>query len=142
MKMGYIIYRIFFVMTNQELIILNKIAQTIYNKKGMNILALDVRKFSSLTDFVIIAEGTVDRHVIAIARAIEAELTATGRKPVNVEGLQEGDWVVLDYLQIMVHLFMPGVREKYQLEQLWQKGEIVDLNIVVSPAEAAGYSNY
>jgi ribosome-associated protein len=112
---------------------LNLIAQTIFDKKGMNILALDVRSFSSLTDYVIIAEGTVDRHVIAIAQAIQKAMENAGKKTINVEGMKEGDWVVLDYLQIMVHLFMPGIREKYQLEELWRKGDIVDLKIVVSP---------
>lgn len=112
---------------------LNLIAQTIFDKKGMNILALDVRSFSSLTDYVIIAEGTVDRHVIAIAHAIEKAMGDAGKRAINIEGMKEGDWVVLDYLQIMVHLFMPGIREKYQLEELWRKGDIVDLKIVVSP---------
>ena len=78
---------------------------------------------------MVIAEGNVDRHVIAIANAVERALAELGEKPVHVEGLQVGDWVVLDYLQIMVHLFMPGLRDKYQLEKLWKEGEIVDLQI-------------
>lgn len=118
-------------MQNGELVMLNTIAQIIFNKKGLNILALDMRGFSSMTDYVIIAEGNVDRHVTAIARAIEEALREIGEKPVRVEGLKNGDWVVLDYLQVMVHLFMPGLRDKYQLEQLWREAEIVDLNIIV-----------
>lgn len=125
-------------MSDKETQFLNVIAQTIFDKKGMNIIALDVRNCSSLTDYVIIAEGTVDRHVIAIARAVQDALSKQGIKPVNIEGLDEGDWVVMDYLQFMVHLFTPSVREKYQLEQLWRKGDIVDLNIVVSPQESLG----
>jgi len=109
--------------------LLNSIAQVIFDKKGSNILALDLRGVSTITDYVVIAEGNVDRHVIAIASAIEQTLTEQGIKPVHVEGLQTGDWVVLDYLQIMVHLFMPGLRDKYQLEQLWREGEIIDLQI-------------
>lgn len=108
---------------------LNAISQAIFDKKGMNILALDVHEFSSITDYVIIAEGSVDRHVIAIARAVMDALQPLGEKPIHVEGLQTGDWIVLDYLHVMVHIFMPGVREKYQLEQLWKKGEIVDVSI-------------
>ncbi len=113
------------------LLILNAIAQAIFDKKGMNILALDVRNISTITDYVILAEGTVDRHVIAIARSIEDVLFSLSEKPSHVEGLQTGDWVVLDYVQVMVHLFMPGLRDKYQLEQLWREGQIVDLNIVI-----------
>ncbi|MBS1659072.1 MAG: ribosome silencing factor [Bacteroidetes bacterium] len=108
---------------------LNEIAQTIFDKKGINILALDVRGVSSLTDFVVIAEGNVDRHVKAIADAVIEKMRTLGIKPCYVEGLVEGDWVVIDYLHIMVHLFMPGLRDKYSLEQLWRKGSIVDLQV-------------
>lgn len=118
-------------MENNNLIILNKIAQAIYDKKGFNILALDVRGLSSITDFVVIAEGNVDRHVIAIARAIVHDLQAEGERPYCIEGETEGDWVVVDYSSIMVHLFQPGVREKYQLESLWKEAKIVDLEIHV-----------
>lgn len=119
-------------MKNDPLEILNIIAQTIYDKKGMNILALDVQGISSITDYIIIAEGTVDRHVKAIAQAIESALKEVGVVPVGVEGRRDGDWIVLDYMHVMVHLFMPGLRDKYRLEELWRKGEIVDLKIEIS----------
>lgn len=108
---------------------LNSIAQAIYDKKGMNILALDVRQISNLTDYVIIAEGNVDKHVEAISYSVIEALKKQGQSPVYIEGRQTGDWVVIDYLNIMVHLFAPGLRDKYQLEQLWREGQIVDLNI-------------
>jgi ribosome-associated protein len=119
-------------MMKDDRTLLNTIAQIIFDKKGSNILALDLRGVSTITDYVVIAEGNVDRHVVAIANAIEQTLAEQGIKPVHVEGLQTGDWVVIDYLQIMVHLFMPGLRDKYQLEQLWREGEIVDLQIETS----------
>ncbi len=109
--------------------VLNTIAQTIFDKKGINILALDLRGISTITDFVMIAEGNVDRHVVSIAKAVEQTLSEEGIEPVHVEGMQTGDWIVLDYLEVMVHIFMPGLRDKYQLEQLWSRGEIVDLQI-------------
>jgi ribosome-associated protein len=112
--------------------LLNLIAQTIFDKKGSNILALDVRGFSTITDYTVIAEGNVDRHVIGIANAVIDALEKVGEKPLYVEGLDAGDWVVIDYLHIMVHIFMPGLREKYHLEDLWKQGEIVDLKIDVS----------
>lgn len=111
---------------------LNRIAQVIYDKKGVNILALDVKDISSITDYVVIAEGNVDRHVIALARAIMDELHEEGRKPLHSEGLQVGDWVVLDFGDVMVHLFQPGLREKYSLEKLWSESKIVDVEIDVS----------
>lgn len=108
---------------------LNAIGQAIFDKRGTNILALDVREISTLTDYVIIAEGNVDKHVIAIAEMIIQRLSSLGRPPFYVEGMKIGDWVVIDYLHIMVHLFMPGLRDKYQLEKLWREGHVVDLQI-------------
>jgi ribosome-associated protein len=108
---------------------LNRIAQIIFDKKGSNILALDLRKVSSFADFVIIAEGNVDKHVSAIANAIAEELKKIGLKPSYIEGLQQGDWVVLDYLDVMVHIFEPGLRERYRLEDLWKEGSIIDVKI-------------
>ncbi len=112
--------------------ILNRIAQVIFDKKGMNILGLDVRGVSSMTDYVIIAEGNVDRHVIAIGDAVIDILKKEGQSAIHVEGLQMGDWVVIDFLDIMVHLFMPGIREKYRLEDLWKEGRLLDLTIDTS----------
>lgn len=111
---------------------LNTIAQVIYDKKGFNILALDVKGLSSITDYIVVAEGNVDRHVASIGKAIIDELDEKGIKPVHVEGFKTGDWVVLDYCDVMVHLFMPGLREKYSLERLWNESKIVDLDIDVS----------
>ena len=114
---------------------LNAIAQVIYDKKGFNILALDVRGLSSITDFLLIAEGNVDRHISSIGRAIVDELGEKGEKLVHVEGLQTGDWAVLDYSNVVVHIFSPGLRERYSLERLWSASKIVDLAIDVSSSE-------
>lgn len=110
-------------------LILNKISQVIFDKKGFNILALDVRPCSLLADFVILGEGSVDKHNIAIAQAVQDAMQELGWKPSYVQGMQTGDWIVLDYTQIVVHLFVPAVRDKYQLERLWQRAEIVDVVI-------------
>lgn len=112
--------------------LLNLIAQVIYDKKGSNILALDVQGLSSLTDYILIAEGNVDRHVSSIARGIIDDLREKGERPVHVEGLEIGDWVVIDFTVIMVHIFSPGLRDKYSLEKLWGDSKIVDLEIDVS----------
>jgi ribosome-associated protein len=124
-----------------SLFYLNAIAQTIFDKKGSNVLALDVRGISTLTDYVIIAEGNIDKHVIAIARAIIDRLQQLGQSPMYIEGIKAGDWVVIDYLHIMVHIFMPGLRDKYQLEQLWREGHIVDLQIDVTSKESSATMN-
>jgi len=105
---------------------LNRIAQVIYDKKGFNILALDVQGLSNITDFILIAEGNIDRHVSAIAKAIVEELE---EKPLHNEGVAVGDWAVLDYGGVMVHIFSPHLRERYSLEKLWESSKIVDLEI-------------
>ncbi|MBX9923332.1 MAG: ribosome silencing factor [Rhabdochlamydiaceae bacterium] len=111
--------------------LLNKISQSIFDKKGSNILALDVRPSGSFSDFVIIAEGNVDKHTIAIAESVEKAMEEEGWYCTYVQGKQTGDWIVLDYTQIAIHLFIPSMRDKYQLERLWQKAEIVDVVIEV-----------
>jgi ribosome-associated protein len=117
---------------SQDLKRLDEIAQAIYDKKGSTIIAIDVRDVSSLTEFFIIAEGNVERHVAAIARFVIETQKEAGFTPYHVEGLQEGDWVVIDYGHIVLHLFIPDLREKYGLETLWQKGRIIDLKLNVS----------
>jgi len=105
---------------------LNIIAQAIYDKKGFNILALDVKGISSLTDYLIIAEGSVDKHLQAIANNVIHEMD---ENPVHVEGKIDGTWIVIDYVDIVIHLFTPTMRERYKLERLWEEGKIVDLDI-------------
>lgn len=116
---------------DEDQIILDRIAQVLYEKKGSNILGLDVRAISSLTEFYVIAEGNVERHVGSLARSVIEELAALGHKCYYSEGLQVGDWVVLDFGHIVVHLFHPDLRERYALEEIWRRGEIVDLKIVL-----------
>lgn len=111
--------------------VLNLIAQTIFQKKGFNIVAIDVRDVSTMTDFFIIAEGNSDRHVISIGQAIlEAVEESTAMKPSHAEGLSSGEWVVIDYLEIVVHLFVPGLRDIYRLDQVWSAGKIVELKLL------------
>ncbi len=109
--------------------IIHQIAQAIYDKKGTNIIAIDVRGISSITDYVIIADGNVDRHVSALATEIQHIMRGEGEKPVHIEGQQVGDWVVLDYFQVVIHLLLPDMRQKYQLERLWPEGKVIDLDL-------------
>ena len=74
----------------------------------------------------------MDRHVSAIGHAVIEDLRERGERPVHVEGMQSGDWVVIDYVTVMVHIFGPGMRDKYSLEKLWGDSKIVDLEIEVS----------
>ncbi|NGX57364.1 MAG: Ribosomal silencing factor RsfS [Chlamydiae bacterium] len=111
---------------------LDLIAQAIFDKKGFNIFVLDVRELTTITDYFIIAEGNVDRHVRAIGEEIIEEMEKVGHEALRVEGRDFADWMVIDFGDVFVHLFTPGVREKYRLELLWQEGKIVDVAIDIS----------
>jgi len=121
---------------------LNQIAQTIYDKKGINILALDVKGISNITDYLVIAEGNVDRHVMAIAYAITEDLRKVGITPLHVEGMQAGDWIVLDYSDVVVHLFQPGLREKFSLEKLWKEGRSSISTLMSPKRRRTGFSKF
>jgi ribosome-associated protein len=114
-------------MSKNPIDILSAIAQVISDKKGMNILALDVRGLSNISDYLLIAEGNVEIHVRALARAVEEEMRKQGGSPVRTEGEKNGDWAVLDDGSVVVHLFSPGMRERYCLESLWKGSKILDL---------------
>lgn len=113
--------------TNERL---EEVVKAIQAKKGFNILVLDVQKISSLTYYFVIAEGRVERHLRAIADEVRDRMAAFGAKPYMVEGESEGGWLVLDFGEMMVHLFIPQMRDKYRLEEVWHDGQIVDYPVV------------
>lgn len=126
---------------NETLDLLNTIAQSLYDRKGFNILALDVRSISDLTDYCVIVEGNVDRHVKALSRYVNDAAREKSVKPFFVEGEVDGDWIVIDFGEIVVHIMVPEMRQRYALEQLWKAGQIVDLAIDVSKSDAIGYGD-
>jgi ribosome-associated protein len=109
--------------------ILQCICQSIFNKKGFNILSLDVRGMSNVADYYVIAEGNVEKHVQALARDVCDAMLTEGVHVSHIEGQKEGDWIVVDFSDVVVHLFIPEMREKYALEELWQKASIVNVPI-------------
>lgn len=90
------------------------------NKKAENILVLDVRKVSTVTDFFVIASGSSQPHLRAIVDEIEDELRDEhAERPRAVDGSTQGGWVVLDFFDVIVHIMHADVRERYDLEGLW-----------------------
>lgn len=87
--------------------------------KASDIVVLDLRGLGSATDFFIIASGTSDTHVRALGNRVLEALAADSRKPHHTEGLSEGRWALLDYVDFVVHVFHPTLRAFYQLERLW-----------------------
>ncbi len=109
--------------------LLYKLAQAIYDKKGINILAIDVRGVSTVTDYLLIAEGNSERHVNALSKVVVDVLESSRAELLNVEGRPSCSWMVIDAGEILVHLFTPFLRQKYGLEQLWHEGKIVELEL-------------
>lgn len=92
-----------------------------------NPLALDVRDVVSFADTFLILTGRSDRQVRAIAEAIEEALAAEGCAPIGIEGEAEGRWALLDFGDLIVHVFQPEVREAYALERLWSDAAVIGL---------------
>lgn len=87
--------------------------------KGRDLLVLDLRGLSDATDYFIVASGTSDAHVRGIANSVLDKLGRRGVRAHHVEGLPTGRWVLLDFVDFVVHLFHPEARGFYQLERLW-----------------------
>jgi len=91
------------------------------------VLLLDLTGVSDATDFFVIASGSSDTHVRSIAEHVMEQLKLQGARAHHVEGLQQGRWVLLDYVDFVVHVFHPVLREFYQLERLWSDAERVEI---------------
>jgi ribosome-associated protein len=93
-------------------------------RKGVEVISLDVRPLSTFTDFFVIATGMVDVHLKAIADHILEELKKEGIKPLHIEGYENMSWVLIDYVDVVVHLFLPNTREFYAIERLWGEAKV------------------
>ncbi|MCX7817343.1 MAG: ribosome silencing factor [Syntrophales bacterium] len=88
-------------------------------RKARRLTVLDVQGYSSFADFIIICSGSSDRQVKAIASWIREDLERYGMTPLGVEGEQHGRWILMDYEDIIIHIFLDPVREFYDIERLW-----------------------
>ena len=101
-----------------------KCADLALDKKAFNVRILDVRKISSLTDFLVLASGSSDRQVKAAAESVHLGLKKEhDTMPIGIEGINEGRWVLIDYGDVMVHVFHEPVRLFYDLDGLWCDAE-------------------
>jgi ribosome-associated protein len=106
---------------SSELIALEKLVlSALEDLKAVNIKVLDVRGLTDVADTMIVASGTSDRHVRAIAESVIVKAKAAGRRPMGTEGEPDGEWVLVDLQDVLVHVMLPRVREFYALEQLWE----------------------
>lgn len=95
-------------------------------KKGIDIVIMDLRKLkSAFSDFFVLCHGTSDRQVEAIADSVEEEIRkAIGEKPLHREGSEQAEWILLDYVNVVVHIFQEEKRSFYGIEELWGDAEI------------------
>ena len=89
--------------------------------KAVDILELDIRPLTQIADWMVVASGTSSRHVLALAERLRAAGVRYGVKPSGVEGESDGEWVLLDFGDLIVHLMLPATREFYDLEGLWNE---------------------
>ncbi|MBC8317491.1 MAG: ribosome silencing factor [Desulfobulbaceae bacterium] len=103
------------------------LSQAALDKKAENLVILDVKDISSFTDYFVIMSGRSTRHVQGLAEAVDSALSQKRIKDGNTEGLQEGLWVLLDYDDVVVHIFYKDVRDFYDLEGLWHDAPRIEV---------------
>jgi ribosome-associated protein len=101
--------------------------ELLFDRKAEEVVLLDLRPVSGATDYFIIATGRSDTHVTAIADFLVEEMKKEGVRAYGVEGMRSGRWVLVDYVDFVVHVFHPAARDFYQLERLWGDLPVRDL---------------
>lgn len=102
-------------------------AQICLDNKANDVVLLDLRGVTDMTDYFVIASGTSDTHVRALGEHVLGDLKKEGASTSHVEGLTQGRWVLLDYVDFVVHVFHPTLRNFYQLERLWSDAVAVQV---------------
>lgn len=113
-------------LTSKEMVV--AAVQALDSKKGKDICVLYTEEQTSLADYFVICNGTSGTQVRALADAVEETLTKLGEEPHHVEGHRGGEWTLLDYAAIVVHVFTEEAREFYSLERLWSDAAPVDIS--------------
>jgi ribosome-associated protein len=100
-----------------------------FTKNAYQPVLLDVAQISSYTDYILILSGRSTRQVESISEAVQQELKSSGHDPLGVEGERGGQWMLLDYTDVVIHIFHHPVREYYDLEGFWSEAERVKLEV-------------
>ena len=108
-------------MQNQQL--LSFVLESIDSLKARDVLSVDVRNSSSITDYMVICSGNSKKHVQSIADHMSTEAKHSDNPPIGIEGMQEGEWVLVDLGAVVLHVMQDATRDFYQLEKLWQQSE-------------------
>ncbi|MGD9388623.1 MAG: ribosome silencing factor [Gammaproteobacteria bacterium] len=97
----------------------NIVVEALEDLKARDVRVMDVRGLTSIADAMIVASGTSDRHVRSLAENVIEKCKESGHRPFGVEGLKDGEWVLVDLHDVVVHVMLPRVRDFYNLEKLW-----------------------
>ena len=109
----------------------NTVVKAIDDKKGKEILVLDLKELTTLTNYFVIATGGSNKNVQAICDEIEEKMKERGAKLWNREGYDSGEWVLLSYDDVIVHIFQSETREFYKLEHIWKDAPSVDVDDLI-----------
>jgi ribosome-associated protein len=112
---------------SDTLALAQRAAQIALDTKAQDVVILDLRGVTDMTDFFIIASGTSDTHARSIGDHVIEEMKKEGTRAHHIEGLEKGRWVLVDFVDFVVHVFHPTLRNFYQLERLWADAEEVPL---------------
>ena len=107
------------------------------DKSAQDILILDIAKQSNITDFFLICSGSSTRQTKAIAEEIQKKLKENDERPFKVAGVDQGEWILLDYSDLVIHIFTQEMREYYELERLWKDAPMVKFDSQKEEASAA-----
>jgi ribosome-associated protein len=112
------------------------VAAALDDMKAVNVKMLDVRGLTDIADVMFIASGNSDRHVRSIADRVVEKAKEAGYRPLGVEGEREGEWVLVDLQDIILHVMLPRVREFYGLERLWESATAEPVAAAATPGAA------
>ena len=105
-------------------------AKALDSKKGRDIKVLEIDKITTLADYFVIASGTSSTHVKSLAEEVEFQFKEKGVAPIRTEGFNTQNWFILDYANVIVHVFSPDARDYYDLDHLWADGEDVPMDFI------------
>ena len=103
-----------------------KCAAFALDKKALRVKVLEIKRISSIADYLVLASGKSDRQVQAIAESVKLEMKPFDR-PIGVEGVEEGRWAVIDFGDVIVHVFQEEVRARYNLDELWERAPRLEI---------------
>ncbi len=99
----------------------DRVVAALEDAKGVDIIALDVRKLTDITDYMVVVTGTSGRHIQTLSERVLEFMLESGWKPIGIEGEESREWILVDYVDVVVHIMLNATRRHYDLESLWNE---------------------